>query len=1008
MKTTPCAFRLSCLVAGLALLAPALQASVRFSTGNNLPTTQTTYATSTGWSLPNGDWTIGIWDNNFQGNGGILISGPIKLAYVKLSSSNLAKEGRFVVGGTDSAGNFFGSGGSTMQGSIVGMLPNGYPGRPTGKFMPRLHIIRRNAGKSEYLVAEAGHAPVLVSSEERPFTGTTGRVSWALGSINGSEDPYDSDLEGFFFATVSVSEADIGLMAAGAKPTSLPSLNGNLPVYYPLETAQLSSTANPLTLTNLGSDTVVGFQRTGSASSYRDGPMLRGATTENNTPAQVTEPTNVVSLNSFQPFQIIRHLNGSADVHFRGVDQGVGTADIEIRFIHPEKGTTTPWQTLMTNSPGGGAAIQPTTSVPKGYWKTLEVRRVNSVGGVGDSNRPVRTWSRWAVGEVVQVWGDSIQGQIHSTGRANIVAANGFTAKYPSTMATPNTIPGDSNPLSHGMWNLLRAGGMGGGAQGENEIANKLSDASQCCVGITVSWAGATTLKSWTVAGSSNYEKAKAYCLANDGLNKPSVITWVGNLASANAFDDFYTDLTNFKANLDRDFGAGTWKLIVAPVPVMYDRSGGSALSFQTHREAGWRWVRDNPDVALYAGISIDHLTYDGVHPVGDAWNLMGPRWGNAAGYLRDQQNYADPRAGEVVNFYRSGNDLIVKVQLYAGTALSLKNPAVGITGFTLSSDNFATAIPLSAALINGTTVRITPTGTLPGGALKLRYLYGKPGVSGSTLADQGLDNILYVNAGPTNILAIQPIWGTSANGWSLSESAPPPPPSITPGALPSGTVGSAYSRTLAATGGMEPYIWSVSSGSLPAGLTLNGAGVISGTPTTAGGSTFSVAATGADGLTSPPVSFTLAISAAATYSNWQDSRFTPEELAAGVAAPAADADQDGLANLLEYAFGGDPKASDSATVAPVAVLAGAKLALSFPCDAERTDITYTVQSAPGLDAASWVDIAESVGGGSTHSIGSLSQVIDSGAGRRVVTVTDSTSLSGAGGRFLRLKITRL
>ena len=44
------------------------------------------------------------------------------------------------------------------------------------------------------------------------------------------------------------------------------------------------------------------------------------------------------------------------------------------------------------------------------------------------------------------------------------------------------------------------------------------------------------------------------------------------------------------------------------------------------------------------------------------------------------------------------------------------------------------------------------------------------------------------------------------------------------------------YSRTLAATGGLAPYSWSVVSGSLPAGLSLNAStGVISGKPTTIG-----------------------------------------------------------------------------------------------------------------------------------------------------------------------------
>ncbi|HTV50533.1 MAG TPA: putative Ig domain-containing protein, partial [Steroidobacteraceae bacterium] len=57
----------------------------------------------------------------------------------------------------------------------------------------------------------------------------------------------------------------------------------------------------------------------------------------------------------------------------------------------------------------------------------------------------------------------------------------------------------------------------------------------------------------------------------------------------------------------------------------------------------------------------------------------------------------------------------------------------------------------------------------------------------------------------------------------------------ITTGSLPGGVVGQAYSATLAANGGTTPYTWSVASGTLPAGLSLNGStGVISGTPTAA------------------------------------------------------------------------------------------------------------------------------------------------------------------------------
>jgi hypothetical protein len=64
---------------------------------------------------------------------------------------------------------------------------------------------------------------------------------------------------------------------------------------------------------------------------------------------------------------------------------------------------------------------------------------------------------------------------------------------------------------------------------------------------------------------------------------------------------------------------------------------------------------------------------------------------------------------------------------------------------------------------------------------------------------------------------------------------------SVSTSILSAGTVGTAYSQTLAATGGTTPYTWAKTTGSLPAGLTLSTAGVISGTPTTGGTSTFTV-----------------------------------------------------------------------------------------------------------------------------------------------------------------------
>lgn len=66
----------------------------------------------------------------------------------------------------------------------------------------------------------------------------------------------------------------------------------------------------------------------------------------------------------------------------------------------------------------------------------------------------------------------------------------------------------------------------------------------------------------------------------------------------------------------------------------------------------------------------------------------------------------------------------------------------------------------------------------------------------------------------------------------------------ITTTALPAGSAGVSYLAGIDASGGTPPYTWSVTAGSLPAGLTMQpSSGVISGTPTTQGSATFTVAA---------------------------------------------------------------------------------------------------------------------------------------------------------------------
>jgi hypothetical protein len=72
----------------------------------------------------------------------------------------------------------------------------------------------------------------------------------------------------------------------------------------------------------------------------------------------------------------------------------------------------------------------------------------------------------------------------------------------------------------------------------------------------------------------------------------------------------------------------------------------------------------------------------------------------------------------------------------------------------------------------------------------------------------------------------------------------------ITTSSLPQGQQGEPYSAGFTATGGTQPYSWSITGGKLPPGVTLNTSGDLSGSPTTVGTFNFTVTVTDAKGNT--------------------------------------------------------------------------------------------------------------------------------------------------------------
>lgn len=72
----------------------------------------------------------------------------------------------------------------------------------------------------------------------------------------------------------------------------------------------------------------------------------------------------------------------------------------------------------------------------------------------------------------------------------------------------------------------------------------------------------------------------------------------------------------------------------------------------------------------------------------------------------------------------------------------------------------------------------------------------------------------------------------------------------LSPVYLPDGAVGLGYTANISAAGGVAPVVYTVSAGTLPAGLLLTSSGGLEGTPTAAGTSVFTITATDAAGCT--------------------------------------------------------------------------------------------------------------------------------------------------------------
>jgi uncharacterized protein (TIGR03437 family) len=195
---------------------------------------------------------------------------------------------------------------------------------------------------------------------------------------------------------------------------------------------------------------------------------------------------------------------------------------------------------------------------------------------------------------------------------------------------------------------------------------------------------------------------------------------------------------------------------------------------------------------------------------------------------------------------------------------------------------------------------------------------------------------------------------GVSVSGTQTLVIGVPPALQVPAATLPAGLISSAYSSGLTATGGAPPYTWTLSSGTLPAGLALRSAGTVTGLPLQSGAFTFGVRATDFTGASAVgAVSLTIAPPALA---------LTPASgaLATGMATvdyPAQSITVSGGTPPYKFAIAGSLPAGLSLSypgTGSTATIAGTPAAAAVG----SSSFTVTVTDSTGASASALLSIA--------------------------------------------------
>ncbi len=288
---------------------------------------------------------------------------------------------------------------------------------------------------------------------------------------------------------------------------------------------------------------------------------------------------------------------------------------------------------------------------------------------------------------------------------------------------------------------------------------------------------------------------------------------------------------------------------------------GGSGCSTGTATGAS-HWVDTKPTVAInQAGSQSDPSAKTSV-----AFDVVFSK--SVTGFSAGDVQISGTAGATTASVSGSGANYTVSVSgmTQAGTVVASipAGKAMSAAGFTndlsTSTDNSVAYAPIAIS----TTTLPNPvynqayaaqTLSATGGSGTLSYATTSGALpAGMAISSGGVVSGTPTASGPFNftVTATDPEGSTASRAFSITIVAPTI--ALSPATLPDPTAGTAYSQTLAASGGASPYTFAVTQNALPAGMTLANNGVLSGTASIGGAVTFTVTATDAYGATGSQV----------------------------------------------------------------------------------------------------------------------------------------------------------